>query len=352
MKTIGYAVHHAGEELEPWTFERRAPRENDVVMEILYAGICHSDLHQVKNDWGFAQYPMVPGHEIVGRVIEVGSAVTKIKVGDAGAVGCLVDSCQHCDQCRKGHEQFCREGATPTYAGNDRLDGTLTQGGYSKHIVVREEFVCNVPEGMDLSRAAPIVCAGITTWSPLRKYNVGPTTRVGVVGMGGLGHMAAKLAKALGATVTMLSRSDAKRATAFEIGADDFIVSTDSDAMAKAAGSLDFIIDTVPVTHEMDPYISLLDVDGTLCIVGVIGQWSEVDGMGVLFGNRQIVGSQIGGLPETQEVLDFCGRQNILPECRIIRPDQINEAYETLEKSDIPYRFVIDMSALEVPANG
>ncbi|VFR45309.1 Alcohol dehydrogenase [plant metagenome] len=347
MKTVGYAAHHAGDTLAPWTFERRAPRPNDVVMEILYSGICHSDLHQVNDDWGFAQFPMVPGHEIVGRVIEVGSEVKKFKVGDAGAVGCMVDSCQHCDQCRKGQEQFCREGMVATYAANDRVDGSLTQGGYSKHIVVREEFVCTVPQGMDLSRAAPILCAGITTWSPLRALNVGPGSRVGVIGMGGLGHMAAKLAVALGATVTMISRSEAKRETAMEIGSDKFLLSSDAEAMKAAANSLDVIIDTVPVKHDMDPYIGLLDVDGTIAVVGAIGQWAEVNGNGLILGNRSILGSNIGGMPETQEVLDFCGRKNILPKCRLIHPHEINDAYETLKKSDIPYRFVIDMQALE-----
>jgi uncharacterized zinc-type alcohol dehydrogenase-like protein len=346
MQTVGYAAHHKGDDLAPWTFDRRAPRANDVVLEILYTGICHSDLHQARDDWGFAQYPMVPGHEIVGRVIETGADVTKFKVGDTGAVGCLVDSCQHCDQCEKGKEQFCREGATQTYAGNDRIDGTLTQGGYSRHIVVREEFVCTVPDGMDLSRTAPILCAGITTWSPLKQWNIGPGSRVGVIGMGGLGHMGAKLAKALGAEVTVISRSADKRDAAQAIGADRFLVSTDEGAMSAAASSLDLIIDTAPVRHELDPYIALLDIEGTLAIVGLVGQWPEVNGVAVLFGNRRIVGSQIGGIAETQEVIDFCAAKGILPECRMIEPAEINDAFETLTNADVSYRFVMDMAKL------
>ena len=346
MKTVGYAAHAAGEKLVPWNFERRAARPNDVVMEILFCGICHSDLHMTKNDWGFAQYPLVPGHEIVGRVIEVGSEVTKFKPGDHGAVGCMVDSCQTCDQCRKGEEQFCREGNTGTYSIPDRIDGTLTKGGYSKHIVVRQEFVCTLADSLDLSRTAPILCAGITTWSPLRHWNVGPTSRVAVVGMGGLGHMAVKLANALGATVTMISRSPNKKETALAIGADHFLVSSDEEEMKAAADSFDLILDTVPVQHELDAYIPLLDIDGTLVMLGQLGPWGAVNGLPFMFGRRRVAGSPIGGIKETQEVLDFCARKNILPECKIIRPDEVNDAFATLEKADIPYRFVMDMSSL------
>lgn len=346
MKTVGYAAHAAGEKLVPWDFERRAARPNDVVIEILFCGICHSDLHMTKNDWGFAQYPLVPGHEIVGRVIEVGSEVTKFKPGDHGAVGCMVDSCQTCDQCRKGEEQFCREGNTGTYSVADRIDGTLTKGGYSKHIVVRQEFVCTLADSLDLSRTAPILCAGITTWSPLRHWNVGPASRVAVVGMGGLGHMAVKLANALGATVTMISRSPDKKETALAIGADYFLVSSNKEEMKAAADSFDLILDTVPVQHELDDYIPLLDIDGTLVMLGQVGPWGAVNGLPFMFGRRRVAGSPIGGIKETQEVLDFCARKNILPECKIIRPDEVNEAFATLEKADIPYRFVMDMSSL------
>lgn len=346
MKTIGYAAHAAGEKLVPWDFERRAARPNDVVMEILFCGICHSDLHMAKNDWGFARYPLVPGHEIVGRVLEVGSEVTKFKPGDHGAVGCMVDSCQTCDQCRKGEEQFCREGNTGTYSFPDRIDGTLTKGGYSKHIVVRQEFVCTLADSLDLSRTAPILCAGITTWSPLRHWNIGPASRVAVIGMGGLGHMAVKLATALGATVTMISRSLNKKETALAIGADHFLVSSDQDEMKAAMNGFDLILDTVPVQHALDDYIPLLDIDGTLVMLGQVGPWGEVNGLPLMFGRRRVAGSPIGGIKETQEVLDFCARKNILPECKIIRPDEINDAFATLEKADIPYRFVMDMSSL------
>jgi uncharacterized zinc-type alcohol dehydrogenase-like protein len=253
MKTFGYAAQSAAAPLAPFTFERRALRPNDIAMEILYCGICHSDLHQIRNDWGWSQYPMVPGHEIVGRVIEVGNAVTRYKLGDAVAVGCMVDSCQHCDQCHKGEEQLCREGNTQTYNGSDRLTGERTHGGYSKHLVVREEFALRVPEGLDLSRAAPLLCAGITTYSPLRTWNVGPGSRVGVVGLGGLGHMAVKLAVGLGAAVTVLSRSKDKLADALTLGADQLLVSSDAAAMAKAQNSFDLIIDTVPVKHDINP---------------------------------------------------------------------------------------------------
>lgn len=349
MKTTGYAAPAAGAPLAPWTFERRAPRANDVVMEILYCGICHSDLHMAHNDWGASRYPLVPGHEIVGRVIEVGADVTKFRVGDHGAVGCMVDSCRECDQCRAGEEQFCREGNIQTYSSRDRTDGSLTQGGYSKHIVVREEFVCTLADGLDLSRAAPILCAGITTWVPLRHWNVGPSSRVGVIGLGGLGHMAVKLAAALGAKVTVISHSPGKREKALETGADAFLLSSDDAAMAQAANGFDLIIDTVPVAHPLDRYTPLLDIDGTLAIVGQVGPWGEVNGLPLLMGRRRIAGSLIGGIKETQEVLDFCAREGILPECQMIRPDEINDAFARLEKGDLPYRFVMDMAALPAP---
>jgi alcohol dehydrogenase (NADP+) len=347
MKTYGFAATSADEPLVPFNFERREPRPDDVVIEILYSGICHSDLHMARNDWGGTIYPLVPGHEILGRMIAVGSEVTKFKVGDYGAVGCMVDSCQHCDQCRRGEEQFCREGNTGTFNAHDRIDGSLTRGGYARHIVVRQDFVCTIPEGLDVSRAAPLLCAGITTWSPLRHWNVGPASRVAVIGMGGLGHMAVKLASALGARVTMISRSHEKETVAREIGADSFLVSTDAEAMKAAADNFDIILDTVPVKHDMDLYMPLLDVDGTLVVLGQVGPWGEISGLPFMFGRRRIAGSPIGGMRETQEVIDFCARKGILPECRIIGPDQINEAFETLEKADIPYRFVIDMTKLE-----
>ncbi|GGF73876.1 NADP-dependent alcohol dehydrogenase [Azorhizobium oxalatiphilum] len=346
MKTIGFAATSADTPLASFRFERRAVRPNDVAMEILYAGVCHSDLHQARNDWGWSQYPMVPGHEIVGRVIEVGSDVTGFKVGDIGAIGCMVDSCRDCDQCRKGWEQFCRKGNTQTYNDNDRIDGTRTHGGYSKHVVVREEFLLHVPATLDVSRAAPLLCAGITTYSPLRTWNVGPGSRVGVIGLGGLGHMAVKLASAMGAEVTVLSRSGDKQADALALGADRLLISTDAQAMAAADSSFDLIIDTVPVKHDLAPYMPLLDVDATLVIVGQIGPMAEPNTVPFVMGRRRIAGSPIGSIQETQEMLDFCGRKNILPEVEMIRMDEINAAFDRMERADVRYRFVIDMASL------
>ena len=350
MKTIGYAAQSAETPLAPFTFERRELRDNDVAIDILYCGVCHSDLHTARGDWKGTVYPNVPGHEIVGRVSAVGPAVTRHAVGDAVAVGCLVDSCRACDQCHNGEEQYCRNGFTGTYNAPDRITGENTKGGYSKHIVVREEFVLNVPGSLDLERVAPILCAGITTYSPLRTWNVGPGSRVGVVGMGGLGHMAVKLAVAMGAHVTVISRSAGKQADALELGADAFLVSGDAKAMASARNGFDLIIDTVPARHDINPYMPLLDVDGTLCLVGQIGPLDELVTVPLILGRRRVAGSLIGGLPQTQEVLDFCGRMNILPECETIRMDEINEAFERMERSDVRYRFVIDMASLDMPA--
>ncbi len=347
MKTIGYAAQSSESPLAPFAFERRALRPNDVAMEILYCGVCHSDLHMARNDWGISLYPLVPGHEIIGRVIEVGSEVTRFKRGDAVAVGCMVDSCGHCDQCHNGEEQLCREGMTMTYAGRDRTTGDVTQGGYSGHLVVRQEFVLRVPDGLDLARAAPLLCAGITTYSPLRTWNVGPGSRVGVIGLGGLGHMAVKLAAGLGAHVTVLSRTGDKKQDALALGADRLLVSSDADAMAKAGSSFDLIIDTVPVKHDLTPYLPLLDVDGTLVIVGQLGQLAEPSTVPLLLGRRRVAGSPIGGIAETQELLDFCARRNILPDCETIRMDQINDAFKRMERADVRYRFVIDMASLK-----
>jgi uncharacterized zinc-type alcohol dehydrogenase-like protein len=346
MRTTGYAATDAVTPLAEFSFERRAPRPNDVVMEILYCGICHSDLHMARNDWGLSVYPMVPGHEIVGRVIDIGRDVSRHKVGDHVAVGCMVDSCRTCDQCLKGEEQLCRNGMTLTYGAPDRITGDITYGGYSKHLVCREEFVLKVPDGLDLSHAAPLLCAGITTYSPLRTWDVGPGSRVGVIGLGGLGHMAVKLAHGLGAHVTVMSRSADKRADALELGAGRLLVSTDADAMAAATSSFDLIIDTVPTKHDVTPYLPLLDVDGTLVIVGQLGQLDEPSTLPLLTGRRRVAGSPIGGIAETQELLDFCARMKILPECEIIRIDTVNEAFRRMERADVRYRFVIDMASL------
>ncbi|MBW4022735.1 MAG: NAD(P)-dependent alcohol dehydrogenase [Proteobacteria bacterium] len=349
MKTNGYAALRCDAPLEPFSFERRDLRPNDVAMEVLYTGVCHSDLHQARNDWGWSQYPIVPGHEIVGRVTEVGTEVKHYKRGDHVAVGCMVDSCLACDQCRKGEEQLCRFACTQTYNDKDRITGEPTYGGYSKHLVVREEFVLRVPDGLDLSRAAPLLCAGITTYSPLRKWNVGPGSRVGVIGLGGLGHMAVKLAAGLGADVTVLSRTADKEADARSLGADRLLVSTDEAAMGKAMSGFDLIIDTVPVKHDLMPYLPLLDVDGTLVIVGQLGPLDEMSSLPLLMGRRRVAGSPIGGIAETQEMLDFCAKKNILPECEMIRMDGINGAFERMERADVRYRFVIDMASLDAP---
>jgi uncharacterized zinc-type alcohol dehydrogenase-like protein len=349
MKTIGYAAHEAAAPLAPFDFERRALRPDDVAMEVLYCGICHTDLHQARNDWGRGTYPMVPGHEIIGRVTQVGSAVTRYAVGEHVGVGCMVDSCQHCDQCRKGEEQLCRQGNTPTYNGRDRLTCEPTYGGYSKHLVVREAFALRIADGLDLSRAAPLLCAGITTYSPLKTWKVGPGSRVGVIGLGGLGHMAVKLAAGFGADVTVFSRNPEKLADALALGADRLLVSTDVGAMAKAANSFDLIIDTVPVKHDVNPYMPLLDVDGTLVLVGQVGPLAEPSTIPLIMGRRRIAGSPIGGIAETQEMLDFCAKKNILPDCEMIRMDQINDAFERMDRSDVRYRFVIDMASLSEP---
>jgi uncharacterized zinc-type alcohol dehydrogenase-like protein len=347
MKTTGYAATTSASPLAPFDFERRALRGNDVAMEILYCGVCHSDLHMARSDWGGTQYPLVPGHEIVGRVTEVGTDAKRYKVGDIVAVGCMVDSCQHCDQCHAGEEVFCREVMTQTYNSPDRQTGDITRGGYSKHLVVREEFVLRVPAGLDVAKTAPLLCAGITTYSPLRTWNVGPGSRVGVVGLGGLGHMAVKLAHAMGAHVTVMSRSRSKEADALALGADALLVSSDDTAMAQAASSFDLIIDTIPVKHAIDPYLPLLDIDGTHVLVGQIGPLEEPMTVPLIMGRRRIAGLPIGGIRETQKMLDFCARMNVHPDVEMIRMDEINEAFERVEKADVRYRFVIDMSSLQ-----
>jgi uncharacterized zinc-type alcohol dehydrogenase-like protein len=347
MKTIGYAAKTVNTPLVPHEFEQRELRANDVAMEVLYCGVCHSDLHMARDDWGWSSFPLIPGHEIIGRVTAVGADVTKYKIGDNVAVGCMVDSCQHCDQCHKGEEQFCREGMTLTYSGPDRITGEMTMGGYSKHLVAREEFVLRVPDGLDLSKAAPLLCAGITTFSPLRTWDVKEGSRVGVIGLGGLGHMAVKLAVGMGAQVTVLSRTADKEADARALGAERLLVSSDAAAMAEAANSFDLIIDTVPVKHDLMPYLPLLDIDGTLVLVGQLGPVETIDTLPLLLGRRRVTGSPIGGIRETQELLDFAAEKNILPEVEMIRIQDINHAFERLERADVRYRFVIDMASLE-----
>ncbi|WP_417335152.1 NAD(P)-dependent alcohol dehydrogenase [Halobacteriovorax marinus] len=348
MKTIGYAAHGVSEELVPYHFERRELRSNDVSIEILFSGICHSDLHTINGDWGDQPYPLIPGHEIIGKVVGVGADVKTFKVGDHVGVGCMVDSCQECKQCKGHEEQFCSNGFTATYGSKDRVDGSITQGGYSKHIVVREEFVVNVPKQLDISKAAPILCAGITTYSPLKKWNVTKGTRVGVIGLGGLGHMGVKLAVAMGAEVTVITRSKDKLESAKAIGAKGILVSTDASAMEKASNSFDFILDTVPVKHDFNIYTPLLDIDGSLVVVGQIGAMEEPQTLPLIFGRRRISGSLIGGVKETQEVLDFCAEHGILPEVETITALEINKAWESLQKSNPAHRYVIDMNSLNL----
>lgn len=344
-----YAAYSPSEPLKPFEFERRDLRADDVQIDIEYCGVCHSDLHTARNDWGWTDYyPIVVGHEIVGRVTAVGSQVSAFKVGDLVGVGCMVDSCQECHACAHDLEQYCEQGQTGTYAGRDRRDGTPTQGGYSTAIVVRDKFVVKVPENLDTQAVAPLLCAGITTYSPLRHWQVGKGSKVAVVGLGGLGHMAIKLAKAMGAEVTLFTRSAGKEQDAYKLGASQVIFSTDADQMAAAANSFDLIIDTVPYTHDLKPYVPTLALNGTLVLVGLVGELEDtVNTVPLILGRRAIAGSVIGGIKETQEMLDFCGEHNIVPDVEMIDMQNINQAYQRMEKSDVKYRFVIDMASLK-----
>jgi uncharacterized zinc-type alcohol dehydrogenase-like protein len=344
----GYAAHSAQDRLAPWRFQRRDPRPDDVAIDILYCGVCHSDIHSARNEWGNSNYPMVPGHEIIGRVARVGSKVTRFKAGDTVGVGCMIDSCQHCKPCLRGLEQYCDQGFAFTYNGTDRLDHTPTYGGYSESIVVSDKFVLNVPEGIDLKGAAPLLCAGITTWSPLRHWSVGEGSHAAVVGLGGLGHMGLKLAKALGAEVTLFTRSPGKEADARRLGADRIVISTDPTQMAAVKGRFDLIIDTVPMSHDINPYMPTLALDGTLVLVGYLGDLNPMlNTVPMIRGRKSVAGSLIGGIAETQEVLDFCGKHGIAADVEVIRIDEINEAYERMLRSDVKYRFVIDMASLK-----
>ena len=334
----------------PMAITRRGLRHDDVLIEISHCGICHSDLHSARNDWGFTTYPIVPGHEIVGTVTAVGEGVTRHKVGDRVAIGCMVDSCLECAHCEADLEQYCLDGGnTGTYNGRDRRDGSLTFGGYSERIVAREEFVLKVPDSMPMAEAAPLLCAGITTYSPLRTWKVGPGSKVAVVGLGGLGHMGVKLAAAMGAEVTVLSRSESKRADAEKLGAHAFLNTEDKAAMKDKRGYFDMVLNTIPVRHDVVPYLHLLRVDGVQVLVGLIGPMPEIH-TGVLLGRKILTGSGIGGLAETQEMLDFCAENNILPDIEVIRMQDIETAYDRMEASDVKYRFVIDMESLRESA--
>jgi len=331
--------------LEPLEIERRDLRDTDVAIRIDYSGVCHSDLHVCRNDWGNARYPVVPGHEIVGTVTGVGSAVSRHTVGDVVAVGTFVDSCGDCRNCDDGHQEYCLKGATGTYNATDKVDGSVTMGGYATDIVTTERFVLKMPDGLDAAKASPLLCAGITMWSPLRHWKVGKGTRLGVVGIGGLGHMAVKLGAALGAEVTVFTRSPDKAQEATDLGATHVVISTDRDAMKSARGTLDVIIDSVPVPHDLHPYLDALATGGTLVIVGAIAPL-EFHGSKLIGGRKAIAGSLTGGLDDTQEMLEFCAEHQIYPDVEMVRMDDINTAWARMEAGDVRYRFVVDMDSL------
>ncbi|MEO1480657.1 MAG: NAD(P)-dependent alcohol dehydrogenase [Myxococcota bacterium] len=348
MHTKAYAAHRPTDVLEPWSFERREPRPDDVSIEILFCGVCHTDIHYAENDWGASTYPLVPGHEIIGRVSDVGAAVRKYRVGDLVGVGCLVDSCRECSSCDGGEEHHCLNRATLTYNGVDRHDGTPTYGGYSQRIVVSERFVVRVPDGMDPAAAAPILCAGITTYSPLKRFGAGPGKSVGVVGMGGLGHMAIKYAVAMGADVTVFTRSESKVSEAKRNGASRVVVSGTPAAMKSTRNSLDLIIDTVPVEHDVNPYLGCLRTNGVMVIVGQLTPLNPPVQAGQLVRfNRSLAGSLIGGMPETQEVLDFSAEKGVSCDVEIISIQDIADAWQRTKRGDVRYRFVIDLSSLQ-----
>jgi alcohol dehydrogenase (NADP+) len=344
---LGYAGTSPTSRLAPLHFERREPTATDVAIEILYCGVCHSDLHTVRNEWGGAVYPCVPGHEIVGRVTQVGVGVTHFKIGDLAAVGCMVDSCHDCAACQEDLEQFCEKGAIFTYNSPDKHTHGVTYGGYSDSIVVDESFTLKVPGNLDLAATAPLLCAGITTYSPIKRWGIKPGDKVGVVGLGGLGHMALKFAHAFGAKVVLFTTSPGKTEDAKRLGADEVIISKNIEEMNAHAGTFDFIIDAVSADHDINIYLNLLKRDGTLTLVGAPEKPLPVSSFGLIFGRKILTGSLIGGIAETQEMLDFCGKHNIVSEIEMINIQNINEAYERLLKSDVKYRFVIDMQSLK-----
>ncbi|HSN85694.1 MAG TPA: NAD(P)-dependent alcohol dehydrogenase [Thermoanaerobaculia bacterium] len=347
IKTQGYAAQSATTPLAPWSFERRDPGPEDVQIEILYCGVCHSDLHTVRSEWEGTVYPMVPGHEIVGRVVKVGGKVSKFKEGDFAAVGCMVDSCRHCAGCTEGLEQYCEKGFTGTYGGVEKETGQPTKGGYSEGIVVNEHFVLRLSDKLDPAAAAPLLCAGITTWSPLRHWRVGPGSKVGVVGLGGLGHMGVKLAHALGARVVLFTTSPGKAQDARRLGADEVVISKNPEEMAKHTGSFHFILNTVAAPHNLDAFLVLLKRDGVMVLVGAPGEpHPSPTVFNLIMGRRSLAGSLIGGIEETQEMLDFCAERGIVSDIELIPIQQINEAYERMLKGDVKYRFVIDMASL------
>ncbi len=346
LRTKAYAALTKSAPITPWEFDRREPGERDVLIEVSHCGICHSDIHQARDEWGGAIFPMVPGHEIVGRVSKVGAKVSRVKVGDLAGVGCMVDSCRDCEPCRKGLEQFCQKGAAFSYNSTEMDRKTPTYGGYSTRIVCDEGFTLRIPGNLDPAGAAPLLCAGITTWSPLRHWKAGKGTRLGVVGLGGLGHMAVKLGAALGCEVTMLSTSPSKEADARRLGASGFALTKDPATFKKLAGRFDLIIDTISAPHDYNAYLSMVAVDGAMVVVGVPPAPAPVHAFSLIGGRKTLAGSLIGGIAETQEMLDFCGKHGITSDVEVIPASKINEAYERTLKADVRYRFVIDTSTI------
>ena len=346
MQSKAYAAYSATEQLKPFKFERRSVGPNDVKLDILYCGVCHSDIHMAHNDWGMSTYPVVPGHEIIGRVIEVGSEVSHFQTGDLVGVGCMVDSCRECQPCKDHLEQHCEQGMVMTYGSPDpHIKDAITQGGYSSDIVVDKDFVLKVSEKLDTKAVAPLLCAGITTYSPLRQWNVKAGDKVGVIGLGGLGHMGVKFAAAMGANVVMITSSEKKGEDAKQLGANEVLLSSDQAQMEAHAGSFDFLLNTIPVAHTLDPYVALLKIGKTMAVLGATP--TDMHTMGLIFGRKIIAGSLIGGIQETQEMLDFCAQHNIVSDIELINIQDINSAYERVMKSDVKYRFVIDMKSLD-----
>jgi alcohol dehydrogenase (NADP+) len=346
MSTKAYAAQSASTPLAEWSIERRTPKPHDVQLEILYCGVCHSDLHTARNEWGGTKYPVVPGHEIVGRITAVGDHVTKYKVGQLAGIGCMVDSCRECDNCREGLEQYCSNGMVGTYNGQEKDGSGITYGGYSKQIVAHEDFILRIPENLPLEGIAPLLCAGITTYSPLRHWKVGKGDKVGILGLGGLGHMGVKLAASMGAEVTMLSHSPKKEADAKRLGAHKFLLTSDEQQVKSVRKYFDFILDTVSAEHDYNLYLGMLKTNGVMVCVGAPPIPSKVSAFNLIGERRTLAGSLIGGIPETQEMLDYCAEHNIVSDVEVIKMSDINEAYERMLKGDVKYRFVIDMASL------
>ena len=346
IKSLAYAAPAAGKPLAPFTVERREPGPEEVLLDVLFCGVCHSDVHQVRDEWGGSTFPMVPGHEIVGRVSKAGAKVTKFKVGDLAGVGCMVDSCHACDPCKRDLEQFCEQDAAFTYNSTEMDRKTKTQGGYSTRITVPESFALRIPKGLDPAGAAPLLCAGITTYSPLRQYGCKKGDKVGVVGLGGLGHMAVKLAAAMGAEVTVLSTSRSKEQDARRLGATGFESTKEEGTFKKLAGHFDLILDTISAPHDYNAYLGMLRVQGTMVVVGVPPAPTPVHAFSLISGNKRLAGSLIGGIAQTQEMLDFCGQHQIVSDIEVIPAQKINEAYDRMVKGDVRYRFVIDAASI------